>query len=171
MQIGVARSYAESFFSFKDNKILIKLKCPVFQILIRDLGLTLTSKKVEFRFTSDLLGIEFFVMGRKIDYDDFKKDFCNLKSKFWLSTEVDITPMDEKLRGMAKVIGGKSLFLSEFPNLIEGFYEVDRYANQQMIQNKGIIKDYCEKNIDLINNQIRLLSADKNMYTELMKKI
>lgn len=171
MTIGVVRSYNKSFFSFKGNKILIKLTTPVFQIVLRESKLTCISKKVEFRLTTNLDGIEAFVMGKKYDYDQFRRDFLDLKSSFWISATVDTSELQEKLDGIALTCQGKVLFVNDFDSIADCFAEIERYVSQDCAHNKTIIREYCQKNIELLNNQIRLLNQDKYMYSELLNTI
>lgn len=171
MQLGVVRSYKESFFSFQGNKVLIKLPSPVFQILMQEKGLTCTSKKIELRLGPDLKEIEAVVMGRNLRIRELESQFTNLKSNLWISTVVDSTDLGEKLRGIAKACDGKILFKLNYETLIQGFDDICRYAEQDLNECKTTIKAYCEKNVDLLNDQIRRLTAERNLYVELQNNI
>lgn len=171
MQLGVVRSYKDSFFSFKGNKILIKLPAPIFQIVMQEKGLTCTSKKIELHLSSELNEIEAVVMGKHLKLKELEAQFLNLKSNLWISTVVDSSDLDEKLRGIAKTCDGKPLFNMSYETLAQGFADISRYADQDMNSCKTVIKKYCEKNVDLLNEQIRLLTSDRNLYVELSNSL
>ena len=116
-------------------------------------------------------GIEAFVMGKKYDYDQFRRDFLDLKSSFWISATVDTSELQEKLDGIALTCQGKVLFVNDFDSIADCFAEIERYVSQDSAHNKTIIREYCQKNIELLNNQIRLLNQDKYMYSELLNTI
>ena len=69
--------------------------------------------------------------------------------------------------GIAKTCDGKSLFAMSYDSLAQGFSDICRYADQDMNTCKSVIKEYCEKNVDILNDQIRRLTAEKNLYQEL----
>lgn len=167
MQLGVVRSYRESFFSFKGNKVIIKLPAPVFQIVMQEKGLTCTSKKIELHLASDLSEIEAVVMGKNLKLRELETQFLNLKSNLWISTVVDSSDLKDKLMGIAKTCDGKSLFAMSYDSLAQGFSDICHYADQDMNTCKSVIKEYCEKNVDILNDQIRRLTAEKNLYQEL----
>ncbi|MCQ2585671.1 MAG: hypothetical protein MJ185_08765 [Treponema sp.] len=171
MVVGAVLSYKNSFFSFKDKKILIRLKTPVFQLIVQERGFTCTSKKIEFYLNQDLSDMEVKIMGKSIKTNQLKVDFVNLSSSLWISAQRDIGDIQEKLRGFAEASKGKMIFVQDFDDLAKVFTVIERYGEIETNKNKTIIKEYCEKNIELINNQIRLLTGDKNLYMDLMKTL
>jgi len=171
MVVGAVLSYKESFFSFKGNKILIKLKTPVFQLIVQERGLTCTSKKIEFYLNSDLSDMEAKIMGKTIKTNQLRMDFINLSSPLWISAQRDFGDISEKLRGFAEASKGKMIFTQDFDNLEKAFSVIERYGEIETNKSKTVIKEYCDKNIELLNNQIRLLTGDKNLYMELLKTI
>lgn len=171
IQIGVVLSTKESFFSFKENKIVIRLKTPVFQVVMQAQGLTCTSKKIELYIAENLKDIEAKIMGKSYDLLQMKSDFTDLHSKLWISTQVDSGDINQKMEGIAQTSEGKVIFVNQVENLAAGYELILRHANQQIIANKNIIKEYCSKNIELLNNQIRILTSDKVMYMDLANKL
>lgn len=168
MRVGCVISYKESFFSFKGNKILIKLKTPVFQVVVQDKGVTCISKKIEFYLSQDLKDVEAKVMGKDYKIVQLRVLYADLKSNLWISAQMDSGDLQEKLRGIAETCDGKALFANDFAALLDSFNEIQKYSTQESIKSKSVIKEYCDKNIELLNNQIRLLTADKNLYQELL---
>jgi len=171
MVVGAVLSYKESFFSFKGNKILIKLKTPVFQLIVQERGLTCTSKKIEFYLNKDLSDMEVKIMGKTIKTTQLKVDFCNLSSSLWISAQRDSGDIQQKLRGYAEASNGKMIFSQDFDELEKAFNVIERYGAIETNKSKDVIKEYCDKNIELLNNQIRLLTGDKNLYMELLKTL
>lgn len=171
MVVGAVLSYKESFFSFKGNKILIKLKTPVFQLIVQERGLTCTSKKIEFYLNQDLSDMEVKVMGKSLKTSQLRVDFVNLNSPLWISAQRGYKDIQEELRGFEAASNGKMIFSQDFDDLSKAFMVIERYGEIETNKNKTIIKEYCDKNIELINNQIRLLTGDKNLYMELLKTL
>lgn len=171
MIVGAVLSYKESFFSFKGNKILIKLKTPVFQLIVQDRGFTCTSKKIEFYLNQDLSDMEVKIMGKTIKTQQLKIAFCDLHSTLWISAQRDNGDIQQKLRGYAEASNGKMIFAQDFDSLESAFTVIERYGEIETNKGKDIIKEFCDKNIELLNNQIRLLTADKNLYMELLKTL
>jgi len=171
MYVGVVLSHNEAFYSYKGNKIVIRLRTPVFQVVLNDKDLTCISKKIDFFIPQDLNGIKAKVMGKEYDVDDLKLIFPAITPSMWISTQFDNGTLESNLDGIAKTAGGKVIFVNEFKSLDEVFPLMLKQAQYETAKNKSTIKEYCEKNIELINNQIRILTADKNSYMELMKEI
>ena len=171
MYVGAVLSHKANVCSFKDNKILIRLKTPVFQVVINDKDLTCISKKIEFLLKSDLSGIKARVMGREYEPDELKVIFPAITPSMWISTQFDNGTLESNLEGIAKTIGGKVIFVNEFKSLDDVYALLLKQANYEAAQHKTTIRTYCEKNIDLLNDQIRKFNAEKNALMEMLNEV
>lgn len=171
MIIGAVLSFNEGFFTFKGSKILSKLRTPCFQIIIQDKGITCTSKKIEYIFSEDLTETVAKVMGKTYRPTQIKGLYNDLHSELWISTQIDAGDINEKLRGYAQASKGKILFTQEFDNLSQSYPEIQKIINLAEIQNKNVIKQYCSLQIEQINQQIRHLTGDKNMFSDIISSL
>ena len=171
MFVGAVLSHNESFYNFKGNKILIRLKTPVFQVVINDKDLTCISKKIEFFIPSDLNGIKAKVMGREYAPEELKVIFPAITPSMWISTQFDNGTLESNLEGIAKTIGGKVIFVNEFKSLDDVYVLLLKQANYEAAKHKTTIRTYCEKNIELLNDQIRRFNSEKNFFTDLLHEL
>ena len=171
MFVGAVLSHKANVCSFKNNRILIRLKTPVFQVVINDKDLTCISKKIEFSLSQDLKGIRAHVMGRDYEPDELKVIFPAITPSMWISTQFDNGTLESNLEGIAKTIGGKVIFVNEFKSLDDVYALMLKQANYEAAKHKTTIRAYCEKNIELINDQIRRFNAEKNFFTDILSEI
>ncbi len=171
MFVGAVLSHKANVCSFKNNLVLIRLKTPIFQVVINDKDLTCISKKIEFFIPSDLHGIKARVMGREYEPDELKVIFPAITPSMWISTQFDNGTLESNLEGIAKTIDGKVIFVNEFKSLDDVFTLMLKQANYEAAKHRTTIRNYCEKNIELLNDQIRKFNSEKNTFTELLSEL
>lgn len=171
MFVGTVLSHNEGFYAYKGNKIVIHLKTPVFQVVISDKDLTCISKKIEFFLAEDIKTMKAKVMGREYDSEELKFIFPAITPSMWISTKFENdSNLEATLDGIAKTAGGKVIFVNEFKSLDEVFPLLLKQAQYETVKNRTTIKEYCEKNIELLNNQIRILTTDKNSFQDILNQ-
>ena len=171
MFVGAVLSHKANVCSFKNNRILIRLKTPVFQVVISDKDLTCISKKIEFFIPSDLHGIKARVMGREYEPDELKVIFPAITPSMWISTQFDNGTLESNLEGIAKTIGGKVIFVNEFKSLDDVYVLLLKQANYEAARHKTTIRKKKKKNIELLNDQIRKFNSEKNFFTDMLSEV
>lgn len=171
MFVGAVLSHKANVCSFKNSRIIIRLKTPVFQVVINDKDLTCISKKIEFCLNPELSGLRAKVMGREYEPEELKVIFPAITPSMWISTQFDNGNLESNLEGIAKTIGGKVMFVNEFKNLDDVYALLLKQANYEAAKHKSTIRSYCEKNIELLNDQIRRFYTEKNFFTDMLSEI
>ena len=63
------------------------------------------------------------------------------------------------------------MFVNEFKNLDDVYALLLKQANYEAAKHKSTIRSYCEKNIELLNDQIRRFYTEKNFFTDMLSEI